>query len=147
MSQKPYYETKRKFLFFKQKQIRFNTPGVEGMLEVPKGKTLLATLRNVDITYGSGTKAFRAVTDMNMNIYRGEVLGLVGESGSGKSTIGRAIIGLTPHSFGEIKIFDKVVPKKWQEALSLAKNLKNIKKLKTLWLIKFKWFFKTLLTH
>ncbi|WP_416755630.1 ABC transporter ATP-binding protein [Mycoplasma sp. VS42A] len=141
MSQKPYYETKRKFLFFKQKYIRFNTPGVEGMLEVPEGKTLLATLRNVDITYGSGSKEFRAVTDMNMNIYRGEVLGLVGESGSGKSTIGRAIIGLTPHSFGEIKIFDKVVPKKMTRGFKFGKRLKEYKEIENFMVNKVQMIF------
>ncbi|SJZ56335.1 ABC transporter ATP-binding protein [Mycoplasmopsis verecunda] len=127
MSQKPYYETKRSFLFFKKNMIRFNTPGVDGMLEVPEGKELLVTLRNVDITYGIGAKAFRAVSDMNLNIYKGEVLGLVGESGSGKSTIGRAIIGLTPHSFGQIKILDKVLPKKMTRGFKTGKALKEYK--------------------
>ncbi|MHA3846013.1 ABC transporter ATP-binding protein [Mycoplasma sp. VS276A1] len=141
MAQKPYIETKRKFLFFKRKYIRFNTPGVESMLEVPKDKTLLATLRNVDITYGVGSKAFRAVTDMNMNIYRGEVLGLVGESGSGKSTIGRAIIGLTPHSFGEIKIFDKVIPKKMVRGFKVGKKLKEYREIENFMVNKVQMIF------
>ncbi|WPB54909.1 ABC transporter ATP-binding protein [Mycoplasmopsis verecunda] len=64
---------------------------------------------------------------MNLNIYKGEVLGLVGESGSGKSTIGRAIIGLTPHSFGQIKILDKVLPKKMTRGFKTGKALKEYK--------------------
>ncbi|WP_370630559.1 ABC transporter ATP-binding protein [Mycoplasma sp. E35C] len=95
------------------------------MLNVPKDKEILASLRNVDITYGVGSKAFKAVIDMNLNIYKGEVLGLVGESGSGKSTIGRAIIGLVPHSFGQIKILNQLVPKKMQRGFKVGKALKN----------------------
>jgi peptide/nickel transport system ATP-binding protein len=44
------------------------------------------------------------VKDVNFQINENEVLGLVGESGSGKTTIGRALVGLTPISGGEIEI-------------------------------------------
>ncbi|QCZ36679.1 ABC transporter ATP-binding protein [Mycoplasma nasistruthionis] len=142
MQQKPYVtETRRKFLFLKEKQIRFLTPGVEQMLEVPKDKEILASLRNVDITYGSGSKAFRAVVDFNLNIYQGEVLGLVGESGSGKSTIGRSIIGLTPYSFGEIKILDKTLPKKLSRGLKFGKKLKEYKALENFMVNKVQMIF------
>lgn len=47
-------------------------------------------------------KPFRALTDINITIGRGETLGLVGESGSGKTTLGRAILGLAPVTGGKI---------------------------------------------
>ena len=47
-------------------------------------------------------KSFRALTDINISIGRGETLGLVGESGSGKTTLGRAVLGLAPVSGGRI---------------------------------------------
>jgi peptide/nickel transport system ATP-binding protein len=47
-------------------------------------------------------KPFRALTDINITIGRGETLGLVGESGSGKTTLGRAILGLAPVTGGNI---------------------------------------------
>jgi peptide/nickel transport system ATP-binding protein len=47
-------------------------------------------------------KPFRALTDINITIGRGETLGLVGESGSGKTTLGRAVLGLAPVTGGKI---------------------------------------------
>ncbi|QNM93956.1 ABC transporter ATP-binding protein [Mycoplasma sp. Pen4] len=110
-------------------------------MKVAPGKEVLASLNNVDITYGTGSHAFRAVTDFNINIYKGEVLGLVGESGSGKSTIGRAIIGLTPHSFGEIKILDQVLPHKMKRGFKFGKKLRDYKKLENFMVNKVQMIF------
>ena len=51
---------------------------------------------------GWRSKPFRALTDINITIGRGETLGLVGESGSGKTTLGRAVLGLAPVTGGKI---------------------------------------------
>ena len=67
----------------------------------PERETLLE-VNHLDITYGSGKKAYRAVQDASFKIYKGETFGLVGESGSGKTTIGRAIMRILPTSGGEI---------------------------------------------
>ena len=67
----------------------------------PKRETLLE-VNHLDITYGSGKKAYHAVQDASFNIYKGETFGLVGESGSGKTTIGRAIMRILPTSGGDI---------------------------------------------
>ncbi|VEU76626.1 ABC transporter ATP-binding protein [Mycoplasmopsis columbina] len=103
-------------------------PILEGTNEMldPKDKKVLVEIRNLDIDYGYGTKKFQAIKDLNLNIYDGEVLGLVGESGSGKSTTGRALIGLTPHSFGYIKILDRVIPKNIDKTPKLTGAYKKI---------------------
>ena len=66
------------------------------------GKEVLLSLRNVDITFGKGPRAVRAVQDASFDIYKGETFSLVGESGSGKTTIGRAVIRVNPCAAGEI---------------------------------------------
>ena len=49
------------------------------------------------------SKIIRAVDDISLKIFSGEILGIVGESGSGKSTLGRSILRLLPIESGEIK--------------------------------------------
>jgi peptide/nickel transport system ATP-binding protein len=44
----------------------------------------------------------RAVDGVDLEVRRGEVLGLVGESGSGKTTTGRVIVKLTPQTAGRV---------------------------------------------
>ncbi|MBU4692839.1 ABC transporter ATP-binding protein [Mycoplasma sp. CSL7491-lung] len=108
-----------------KKQYREVREGTEQMLNsVDKEKIL--EIRNMDVTYGHGAKTFYALKDFNLNIYKGEVLGLVGESGSGKTTAGKAIIGLTPHSFGQIKILDRVIPKNKNKVFKWSKKGKDI---------------------
>src|SRR5476649_904829 len=43
--------------------------------------------------------------DLNLTVYRGEILGIVGGSGSGKTTLLREILSLTKPVAGSIKIF------------------------------------------
>jgi peptide/nickel transport system ATP-binding protein len=55
----------------------------------------------------SSRRALRAVSDVDLAVRRGEVVGLVGESGSGKSTVGRLMLGLLAPTAGRVS-FDGV---------------------------------------
>ena len=67
------------------------------------GREILLSVKNVDITFGKGDNAVRAVKNASFDIYKGETFSLVGESGSGKTTIGRAVIRVNPCASGEIQ--------------------------------------------
>lgn len=121
-----YTENDKIFSIFNNRKIRKISDNTIKMLNAYE-KPRLVEINNLDITYGSGKKAFRAVKDFNLNIYDGEVLGLVGESGSGKSTIGKALVGLIDYSFGSIKIANKILPKRMSSFLKFGKELKEYK--------------------
>jgi len=70
---------------------------------------VLVRMENVGIGFGKGLGVFQVVDGLNLDIYKGETLGLVGESGSGKTTIGRAIIGVNQTNSGRIIYHDKVI--------------------------------------
>ena len=54
-------------------------------------------------------QVLKAVDNVTMDIYRGEVLSLVGESGSGKTTLGRTVSRLYPKTAGDILVEGKPV--------------------------------------
>ena len=83
-------------------EVRASTLPEHGPLD-ENGREILLSLKNVDITFGKGEDAVRAVQDASFDIYKGETFSLVGESGSGKTTVGRAVIRVNPLAAGEIR--------------------------------------------
>ncbi len=67
-----------------------------------RDREILLDVKDLQVTFGRGKKAFEAVKGVSFQIYRGETFGIVGESGSGKTTIGRAIMRILPVSGGEV---------------------------------------------
>jgi peptide/nickel transport system ATP-binding protein len=58
----------------------------------------------LNVSFGEGAGAMRAVADVGFTVQRGEAYGLIGESGSGKSTVLRAISGLNEKYTGSVKL-------------------------------------------
>lgn len=58
-----------------------------------------------DLVVGFGDKL--VMNGLDLDVYRGEVLGFVGGSGQGKSVLTRTILGLVPKRAGKIRIFGK----------------------------------------
>ena len=72
--------------------------------QVSEGVQPLLDVVDLSVVYRRGrrTPPLRATDHVSFGIAGGETLGLVGESGSGKTTIGRAILGLSPATSGRI---------------------------------------------
>jgi phospholipid/cholesterol/gamma-HCH transport system ATP-binding protein len=68
-----------------------------------EGRDIIISIR--DLVVGFGDKL--VMSGLNLDVYRGEVLGFVGGSGQGKSVLMRAILGLVPTRGGSIRIFDE----------------------------------------
>lgn len=71
--------------------------------------TNLIQISQAEKVFLTGKQSIQAVSPTNLEIKKGEVLGLVGESGSGKSTLGKMLIGLESPSKGEIYYQDKLL--------------------------------------
>jgi ABC-type Fe3+/spermidine/putrescine transport system ATPase subunit len=56
-----------------------------------------------DVVIGFGDRLI--INGLDLDVYRGEVLGVVGGSGTGKSVLTRCIIGLVPKRAGKIHVF------------------------------------------
>ena len=58
----------------------------------------------------NGVPKITVLEDINVEIGKGEVVGVIGESGSGKSTLARVISGLLPSAEGHVSLFDSTLP-------------------------------------
>ncbi len=63
-------------------------------------------IKNVTKTYASSKK--KALDNLSLDLYKGEVLGLVGANGAGKSTLIKCIAKLIHYNQGTIKLSDSL---------------------------------------
>ncbi|MFJ2715611.1 dipeptide ABC transporter ATP-binding protein [Streptomyces sp. NPDC087437] len=70
----------------------------------PEGEAVVE-LRDINVVFGRGKAAIRALDGVSFRVGPAETLGLVGESGSGKSTAARVALGLIPPTSGTVSLF------------------------------------------
>jgi peptide/nickel transport system ATP-binding protein len=63
------------------------------------GKTPLLQVKNLGLSHCSASGPVTILTDVSLELGRGEILGVIGESGAGKSTLGNAVLGLLAPEF------------------------------------------------
>jgi phospholipid/cholesterol/gamma-HCH transport system ATP-binding protein len=61
-------------------------------------------VRGVSVTFAGR----QVLKDLDLDVYRGEILGFVGASGAGKSVLMRTILGLNGRQAGRIEVFGSV---------------------------------------
>jgi oligopeptide/dipeptide ABC transporter ATP-binding protein len=85
-------------------------PVAEPLLEV-RGLAMHFPLRRATTGWlrREPPELLRAVDGVDLDVQKGEMLGLVGESGCGKSTLGRCIVGLYEPTAGEIRYGDEIL--------------------------------------
>ncbi len=66
-----------------------------------EGREVLISVRGITVSFGPTT----VLDNLDLDVYRGEILGFVGASGSGKSVLMRAILGLVKRQAGTIELF------------------------------------------
>ena len=74
---------------------------INGGDEAAADREVVIQVRDLIIEFGR----HRVMKGLDLDVYRGEVLGFVGGSGQGKSVLTRAILGLLPKTSGHIEIF------------------------------------------
>ena len=93
-----------------------------GINEKETGKEKIIEMKNLKKYFPMKKRqVLKAVDNVTMDIYKGEVLSLVGESGSGKTTLGRTVSRLYPKTAGDI-----LVDRKPAESYSIKEFTKKI---------------------
>ena len=92
--------TSRCYLHEETPELPRSTPVDVQLSSPPKAAQPVVTVRNLSKTFTSRGQAVPALTGVNLDVERGETLGIVGESGSGKTTLARLLLGLIPPDAG-----------------------------------------------
>lgn len=71
---------------------------------VPNGKQPVLEVRDLSRTFGHGSHAVHAVSNVSFSLGQKEIVTVVGESGSGKSTLARLILRLLAPTVGTIHL-------------------------------------------
>jgi len=66
---------------------------------------LIIRIKNLGKAYHTGDGPFTALKDINIDIHRGEFLGIMGKSGAGKTTLLNMITGISTLTSGEVRFF------------------------------------------
>lgn len=83
-------------------------------------KKCIVELQNVSYSYVNGNEAYKALSDIDLKIYEGQVVSVIGQTGSGKSTLLQMINKLIAPQSGHVYLYGTDVQS--------VKNIKDIRR-------------------
>ncbi len=84
----------------------------------------MISISHLTKTYGTGAQAHTALSDISLDIKKGDIYGIIGQSGAGKSTLVRCLNLLEEPTDGEILIEGKDISQaRGKELLALRSNM------------------------
>lgn len=78
-----------------------NPAGAGDMAAYALGREIVLKVRGIDVAFGD----HQVLKGLDLDVYRGEILGFVGASGIGKSVLMRSVLGLNRRQAGTIELF------------------------------------------
>lgn len=80
----------------------------------------IVELQNVSYSYMNGNEEYKALSDINLKIYEGQVVSVIGQTGSGKSTLLQMINKLIAPQSGHVYLYETDVQR--------IRNIKDIRR-------------------
>lgn len=71
------------------------------MILIETARECILSMKDLSMNYGDGL----VLKAINLEVYRGQIVGYIGPNGAGKSTTVRIILGLQEGYFGEVRLF------------------------------------------
>jgi len=90
--------------------LAINSTNITKTFNIPKEKLDSLQERLLSFKLRSDIRSFKALNNINLQVKRGEWLGLIGPNGSGKSTLLKVIAGIYKQDKGEIEVNGHLVP-------------------------------------
>lgn len=101
-------KTANKLIIFMSTQFSVQLSHISKKYEIHHEKPTLVE-KFIKSTGKSNNESFLALNDINLNIKKGERVGIIGPNGSGKTTLLKIISGITSPTFGKAMTNGKVV--------------------------------------
>jgi peptide/nickel transport system ATP-binding protein len=86
----------------------------------------LLSVEHVHVHFATGAGVVQAVSDVSLQLFRGETLAVVGESGCGKSSLIRAVMGIEDIHSGQVHFDGRPMPRDGAERRALSREIQMI---------------------